>query len=212
MSVLVDWQVRPPDWVWSKSSLTCKTTARRTRRTVEYRTDDDKWEYISGSRRLPGSVVMSFPYDLSDSISPCTSSMVGVVNTHPSTRTCPRGTQQIRIFSDKRRYLTHPQELQADFQRQQQVLTNASMIEERDALESARSRLNGPASTTAHQNIQQDFVPQVGISDPVRNEHDTKQKTHSQSPQNHSLDVPKTGPDRSDEPEAWVPRARGRAD
>ena len=61
----------------------------------------------------------------------------------------------------------HLQELQADLQRQQRVLMNASMIEERDADESARSRLNGPASTTLHQNLQQDFVPQVGTSEPA---------------------------------------------
>lgn len=62
----------------------------------------------------------------------------------------------------------HFQELQADFQRQQRVLMNVSMIEERDADESARSRLNGPASTTTlHQNLQQDFVPQVGTSEPA---------------------------------------------
>lgn len=62
----------------------------------------------------------------------------------------------------------HFQELQADFQRQQRVLMNVSMIEERDADESARSRLNGPASTiTLHHNLQQDFVPQVGTSEPA---------------------------------------------
>lgn len=98
---------------------------------------------------------------------------------------------------------------------------NASMIEARDAEERARSRLNGPASTTSpHHDIQQDFVPQGGTSDPAHkppHDHDAKQKPHefSQSPpasQSHPSNLPKTGPDRSDEPEAWIPRARGRAD
>jgi hypothetical protein len=28
--------------------------SRRTKRTIEYRTEDDKWDYIGGTRRLPG--------------------------------------------------------------------------------------------------------------------------------------------------------------
>ena len=188
---------------------------------LEYRTDDDKWEYISGSRRLPGSVIMSFPYEPIRLYWPCRVVQWSAWLTHRPHAPTLEVRNESWFFVIDTLYLICLQDLQADFQRQQRVLMNASIIEERNADKSARSRLNGPASTTTpHQNLQQDFAAQVGASDPAHkwfHEHDTKRKpkAFSQSPptsQSHASNLPKTSPDHSDELKAYVPRVRGRAD
>lgn len=98
-----------------------------------------------------------------------------------------------------------------DVRRQQQVLMNASLIEARDQEERARSRLLR-ASDAATQDIQKNQAPQIDMSPPrfsnIAQAQATNAPNHPTPPPASNL--PKTGPDRSDEPESWTPRARSR--
>ncbi|KAF7983489.1 hypothetical protein HWV62_21802 [Athelia sp. TMB] len=93
-------------------------------------------------------------------------------------------------------------ELQADVVRQQRILMNVSRIEARDQAERDRRQLDN-ASLREPKPIPQPAQvpePESGLKTPPP-------PLNRQVPSN----LPKTGPDRSDEPEAWSPCARTRA-
>lgn len=83
---------------------------------------------------------------------------------------------------------------------------NASLIEARDQAELARARLIRSASTEAAQNAQQAPTPQLHTKPSDAPLEATQEPLARVTPSS----LPKTGPDRSDEPESWTPRARGR--
>jgi NADH dehydrogenase [ubiquinone] 1 alpha subcomplex assembly factor 2 len=102
-------------------------------------------------------------------------------------------------------------ELKADVQRQQRVLMNASLIEAQDQEERARSRPIGPSDMQEH-------APRAKVSSSSESPPNTRDNapltssSHSRvnPPRRPTSDLPNTGPDRTDEPQSWTPRARSR--
>lgn len=96
-------------------------------------------------------------------------------------------------------------------QRQQRVLINASLIEANDQQERARqvgasdmqqhaSKVSNVSSTNQPPpKTMLDNIPQTSSS-----------QSHVDQLSRRISDLPKTGPDRSDEPQSWTPRARSR--
>ncbi|KIM86760.1 hypothetical protein PILCRDRAFT_314793 [Piloderma croceum F 1598] len=140
---------------------------RRTKRAIEYRSENDKWDYIGGARRLP--------------------------------------VQWSAWLTHTRQAPPTIEELQADVQRQQRVLRNASLIEANDQQERARLRQVGASDMRQHTSEISDQPP------PKKMPYNISQTPLSQSHVDQfTSDLPKTCPDRSDEPQSWTPRARSR--
>jgi NADH dehydrogenase [ubiquinone] 1 alpha subcomplex assembly factor 2 len=106
------------------------------------------------------------------------------------------------------------QELQADMHRRQRVLMNASLIEARDQEERAGRLLAGISATTP-QAVREISDAQVTTTSPSQQLPSAARKDEAASPLPDPThrplnNLPKTGPDRSDEPQSWTPRSLSR--
>ena len=175
---------------------------QRTKRIVQYRDPSDVWNYIGGGKRLPGA----------------TSCLHGQRYSclwyyFQSNGVCGYHTQEKIHLTSKYGFMgpkntiwcgKHMQELQRDLERQQRVISNAFLIEQRDMEERhERLRLEQSlrkqiaAGTTQIQELQEPSVPSNDSS------------IHSSKKDGTPL-LGQELPPASDEPQSWLPQFQRR--